>query len=419
MSLRFAFLALLLCAPAVAADNWPQYRGPNGDGLSNAKAPPTKWSETENIRWKTAIHDKGWSSPVVWKDQVWVTTAHEDGEKFYAVCLDRKTGRVIHDLHLFDEAPAPKPNIKQYNSYASPTPVIEEGRLYAHFGSHGTVCLDTATGQKVWERRDLKCNHFRGPASSPVVYKDRLILLFDGFDVQYVVCLDKHTGKPIWQKDRVLPYTNTGRAEADNDLKKAYATASVFEFDGKAQVVAPAAMGTIAYDLETGNEVWRLVTGGMNESCRPILAHGLIYLNTGHTGNLLAVKAGRTGDLTKDGIGWKVEKLSATRPSPIVVGDFLFLVSDTGIPYCFDAKTGKKHWQDRFDGKFAASPVAAAGHLYFPGEAGKTYVVAASKEYKLVEENKLESGCMASPAIAGNELYLRTKTHLYCIATKE
>ncbi len=418
MSLRLAALALLLCVPAATADNWPQFRGPNGDGLSDAKQLPTKWSESDNIRWKTAIHDKGWSSPVVWKDQVWVTTAHEDGEKFYAVCLDRKSGKVVHDLHLFTESPPPKPNIKQYNSYASPTPAIEEGRIYAHFGTHGTACLDTATGKVIWERRDLKCDHFRGPASSPVIHKDNLILLFDGFDVQYVVCLNKRNGETVWRKDRTLPYSDTGRPMIDGDFKKAFATASVFVVNGKAQVVAPAAMGTIAYDLETGDEVWRVITGGMNESCRPILSNGLIYLNTGHTGNLLAVKAGHTGDLTKDGIAWRVDKLSATRPSPIVVGDLLFLVSDTGIPYCFDARTGRKHWQERFDGKFSASPVAAGETVYFPGENGKTYVVAASKEYKLVEVNVLESGCMASPAVAGNELFLRTKTHLYCIAKK-
>src|SRR5262245_61305639 len=207
--MRFTPLFVLaLLTPLRAADNWAEFRGPNGTGLSDSRNLPVTWSEKENIRWKTAIHDKGWSSPVVWGNQVWVTTAAEDGKRYYAICFDRQTGKVVHDLHLFDE-PNP-PDIRQYNSYASPTPAIEEGRIYVHFGSHGTVCLDTATGKVIWQRRDLPCDHFRGPGSSVCLYRDRLFFLFDGFDRQYVACLDKATGRTLWLKDRDLPYQNTG-----------------------------------------------------------------------------------------------------------------------------------------------------------------------------------------------------------------
>jgi outer membrane protein assembly factor BamB len=407
-------LLLGLLSTLSAGDNWPQYRGPNGDGHSDAKRLPTTWSETENIRWKVAVHDKGWSSPVVWGQQVWVTTAKEDGKEFYAVCLDRKTGRSIHDIHLFSE-PNPDPKIPQYNSFASPTPCLEEGRIYAHFGTHGTACLDTASGKVLWQRRDLPCNHFRGPASSPVVYQDWLYLLFDGFDRQYVACLDKRTGKTVWQKDRDLPYKNTGRAETDGDLKKAFATPSVFEINGRLQLVAPAAMGTIAYDPATGAEIWRVIHGGMNESCRPILAHGLIYLTAGSSSTLLAVKAGGTGDLTRSGVIWKVEKVGPGKPSPIVVGDLVYFVNDTGIAFCLDARTGARVWDERLQGKFSASPVSADGLIYFPGENGTTFVVSTGREFNLVAANKLDAGCMASPAVAGSDLFLRTRTHLYCI----
>jgi outer membrane protein assembly factor BamB len=414
MPFRLGFAPLLLASAALAADNWPQFRGPNGDGISDSKGVPTKWSETENVRWKTPIHDKGWSSPVVWKDQVWVTTAHEKGKEYYAVCLDRKTGKVVHDLHLFSE---PNPtDISQYNSYASPTPYVEEGRVYAHFGSHGTACLDTATGKVLWERRDLPCDHFRGPASSPVVYKERLFLLFDGFDLQYVVCLDKQTGKTLWKRDRDLPYKNTGKPMVDNDYKKAYATPSVFEVNGRPQLIAPAAMGTIAYDVEDGREVWRVIHDGMNEACRPILANGLIYLTAGSKSALWAVKAGLTGDLTRSGVAWRMDRAAPTKPSPVVVGDLLFMVNDTGIAYCLDARTGRQLWKsESLGGKFSASPVYADGHVYFAGEDGKTTVVAADREFNPVEVNKLDAGCMASPAVAGRDLFLRTKTHLYCI----
>src|SRR5581483_4755561 len=183
---RLSLAALVAATAAVAAsDNWPQFRGPNGDGVSNSKGVPTKWSETENIRWKTAIHDKGWSSPVVWGNQVWMTTAKEDGNEFFAVCVDRESGKIVHDIKVLE---VEKP---QYchptNSYASPTPVVEEGRIYLHFGVHGTLALDTATGKTLWKRTDFPCNHHRGPGSSPIAFENLLIVPFDGFDVQYIV----------------------------------------------------------------------------------------------------------------------------------------------------------------------------------------------------------------------------------------
>ena len=409
-----AFLSLCALLVAVtsliAADNWPQFRGPNGDGLAISKTAPTKWSETEGVRWKTAIHDKGWSSPVVWGDQVWVTTAKENGTELFAVCLDRKSGSVVHDLKLF--SPAKPPDIKQFNSHATPTPVLEEGRVYAHFGSYGTACLDSATGKVLWQRTDFECDHYRGPASSPVVYKQWLFVQFDGFDKQFVACLDKDTGATVWQKPRDLPYPNNG------DLKKGFATPAILHVNGKPQLVSSAAIGTIAYDPATGDELWRIITGGMNEACRPILAHGLIYLTTGHTQNILAVKAGGTGDITKDGVAWKFSKEAPTKPSPIVVDDLLFFINDKGVAGCLDAKTGKLHWQERLNETCAASPVFAGGNIYFTGDKGKVFVVAADKTFKLVETNTLDSGCMASPAIVGGELFLRTKTHLYCIGAK-
>jgi outer membrane protein assembly factor BamB len=412
------FLSLTLFS--LAADDWNQFRGPTGDGVAPAGSnPPIKWSEKENVRWKTAIHDKGWSSPVVWGDKVWVTTADEMGKSFYVLGLDVTTGKVLHDLHLFDLAAddmnEPK-DIRQYNSYASPTPFVEEGRLYAHFGSHGTVCLDTKTGEKIWERRNILVNHFRGPASSAVVYKDWLFLTFDGFDQQFVMCLNKKTGDTIWRKDRALPYQNTGNPMRDNDYKKGFATPAVFEIDGKPQLVSSAAMGTIAYDPATGEELWRVITDGMNQACRPILAHGLIYLTAGSKSSLFAVKAGLAGDLTKTGVAWKFDRSAPTKSSPVVVGDLVYFVNDGGVPHCLDAKTGRVVWKEgSFGGKFAASPIYAGGHIYFCGENGKTYVIEPGKEFKQVAANPLDSGCLASPAVVGNALILRTHTHLYRI----
>ena len=422
--------AALVLSTALPAHNWPAFRGPTGDGVSVATDLPTRWSETENIRWKTAIHGKGWSSPVVWGDQIWLTTADEvrgsrsvpvpkkGGAKgpvervtFFAIGVDRKTGKITHDILLgVEDNPA---FCHDFNSYASPTPVIEQGRVYAHFGSHGTWCIDTASGKVLWERKDLKCDHFRGPGSSPILHNNLLILIFDGFDIQYVAALDKATGKTVWKKDRNIRYSSD-----NGDIKKAYATGRVMEIGGKSQLICPSAECTIAYDPATGDELWRFAHGGMNGSARPVGGHGLLFLTSGHTRQLLAVKEMVSGAVPKDAVVWRVDKIVPTRPSLILDGDMLYMVSDDGIASGLDAKTGKVYWSERQNGEFTASPVLAGGHLYLSNQTGKTIVLKASREYEPVATNTLDAGCMASPAVAGDALILRTKTHLYSIGKK-
>lgn len=420
-------LVLLTLSSAAANDNWPAFRGPNGDGTSDSAGVPIKWSETENVRWKTPIHGKGWSSPVVWGDQVWVTTANEEGldpkaqvprkdgsvgaverVTMFAVCVDRKSGKVLHDLKLGVQE---KPQYcHPFNSYASPTPALEAGRAYVHFGSLGTWSIDTASGKPLWERRDLKCIHFRGPGSSPIIYKNLIILIFDGYDVQYVAALNKDTGETVWKTDRNIKYKVD-----DGDIKKAYATARVLEIDGKPQLVCPSAECTIAYDPVTGKELWRLTHGGMNGALRPINGHGLMFLTSGHTKQLIAMKEGVKGEVPKDAIAWTLAKGVPSRPSLLLHGDLLFMTSDEGIASAVEAKTGKVLFSERLDGEFSASPVLVGGHLYACNQSGKTFVLAADRTFNVVAENRLADGFMASPAIAGNSLFLRTKSHLYCI----
>jgi len=411
-----ALLALLFTTvAAVAGDDWPQFRGPAGDGHSAAKNPATTWTDTENVLWKTKIHDKGWSSPVIVGDQVWVTTATEEGHDLFAVCVDRKTGAVVHDLKLFSVKNPP--NTKSFNSFASPTPAAEPGRVYVHFGSFGTACLDAKTGKAVWRREqgELPCDHFRNPASSPVLWKNLLILTFDGFDKQYVAALDKDTGKVVWKEDRNIKY----KEQKNGDIKKAYSTPSVLEIDGKPQLVSPSAEQTVAYDPATGKELWRVSHGGMNQACKPVLTNGLIVLSSGHTSGLLAVKVGGTGELKKeDAVAWQIGK-GPSRPSVLAVKDHLYYVNDGGVAFCVDAKSGKQKWEKRLDGAFSASPVLADGRIYFCGENGKTFVVTANPaEYDEVAVNKLSDGCRASPAILDDGVYIRTLTHLYKIGKK-
>jgi outer membrane protein assembly factor BamB len=406
------FATLALAGAATAGDNWPQFRGPNGEGKSDAKGLPLTWGEKENVVWKTPIHDKGWASPVVWGDQVWLTTAKADGTELFAVCVDRATGKVVHDLKVFT---VEKPEFCiDFNSYASPTPAVEEGRVYVHFGTYGTACLDTKTGKKLWERRDLKCNHFRGPGSSPILYRDLLIVHFDGFDVQYVVALNKKTGETVWKKDRAFDYTGV-----DGDHKKAYATPVVITVDGKAQLISPAAVGTTAYDPLTGAELWKVTHGGMNAAIPPLYGHGKVILFPADGGlKMLAVRPGGKGDVTKTHIDWTYGKEVPSRAGPVLVDDLLFLVSERGIVSCVEAKTGKQVWQERLGGSYSASALAADGRVYFFSQDGVTNVIEAGRSWKKLAANKLDDGCMASPAVAGKALFVRTKTHLYRIEEK-
>lgn len=410
---RLACLLLLAAlGHATAADRWPEFRGPNGTGLSDATGLPLYWTEQANVRWKTPIHGKGWSSPVVWDNQAWLTTATEDGKQRFALCVDTATGKVAHEVKVFDVGqPQPMGDAQQYNSYASPTPVIEAGLVYVHFGNAGTACLDTATGNVRWTRRDLPCNHHRGAASSPVLFRDLLILTFDGFDQQYLIALDTATGKTRWKQPRVIDYgTDNG------DKKKAFSTPAIFTVGGQAQLVSPSAAATVAYDPATGQELWKVYHGGMNAAARPLFGQDQFYLCTGDgPTQLLAVRAGGSGDVTRSHVAWKAVRGVPNRSTPLLLNDLLYLADKNGVATCLDAKAGTMVWQQRLAGDFIASPVAAEGHIYFFNRDGAAFVLAAGRQAKVLGRNHLEDGCMATPAIAGKALYVRTITHLYRI----
>ena len=295
-------------------DNWNQFRGPNGNGKSLRTNLPLEFNETNNIRWKTPIHDRGWSSPVVWGKQIWMTTGREDGTQLFAICVDLESGEIIHDIKVFDVAD-PQLELPDMNSHATPTPIIEEGRVYVHFGTYGTACLDTKSGKKLWERRDLNCDHRVRAGSSPIIDGDSLFLAFDGVDVQFIVALDKKTGSTLWKRDRgdAAMLRPEGIADAEeaaidgkNDNKKAFATPTIIEYEGKQQLISPAAGVTYSYDPKSGEELWRVhhPRRGWDSSCRPIFEHGLVYLTTGIARHLLAVKPSGSGDVTETHVAW-------------------------------------------------------------------------------------------------------------------
>ncbi len=419
-------LALLsLAATALSADDWPQFRGPAGDGHADAAGLPVAFSETEGVKWKTPIHGKAWSSPVIRGSQIWLTTATEDGTELSAVCVDKESGKIVRDSVLFRVA---NPQFcHKFNSYASPTPVLEEGRVYMTFGSPGTACLDTQTGAVLWLRTDFVCNHYRGAGSSPIVWEDLLIMNFDGSDFQYVVALDKRTGKTVWKTDRSVDFQDldkSGQPTAEGDLRKAFSTPHVATIGGRPVLLSSGAKAHYAYDPRTGRELWRVEERAQHSaSTRPVVGGGMMFVPTGFSkGQILAVKlptAAAPGDkplvLDESAIAWRLKRSVPNKPSLLLDGDLLFMIDDGGIASCVEAKTGADIWRERVSGNYSGSPLLAGGRLYVCNEEGKVAVLAAGREFKLLAENKLADGFMASPAVSGKALFLRTKTALYRI----
>jgi outer membrane protein assembly factor BamB len=385
---------------------WTSFRGPDGTGVLSSARIPTELGEDRGVKWKTPIPGRGWASPVVLEGEVWLATATEDGTRMSAVCVDAESGEILHEILVFENE---NPRFcHPTNSYASCTPAIEPGRLYLHFGRYGTACLDTKTGEKLWERRDLLYDDFRGPASSPILHDDLLLFSCDGIDVQYVVALDKQTGETVWKVDREIDYGS------DNpDRYKAYSTPSVVEIEGVPQLVSPSAMETIAYAPRTGEVLWRVRHGGMNAALRPQLHDGLIHLTAGDGATALVAVDPAPRDAE---IVWSGRKGVPKRSSPLFVKDRLFLVSDDGIVSCRDPRTGEVDWIDRLRDEFWASPVSDGERILACGKEGHVYIFAAeADEFRLLGEGRFESGFNATPALTPAAIYLRSVEALYRI----
>lgn len=393
-------LLCLLAAVGVYAADWPEFRGPTQQGLSSATGLPVTWSETELIAWKTDIAGLGWSSPAIVGEQIWLTTAIDDGHSLRALRLNRTTGVIEKDVEVFAiEEPG---KVHGKNSHASPTPVIADGRVYVHYGKHGTACL-TTEGDIVW-RTQLEYNHQHGPGGSPILVDDVLIVNCDGTDVQYVVGLDKATGKEVWRQPR-------------GTASMAYSTPTLVEVDGQRQVISSGGEWTIAYEPKNGKELWRFrYPKGYSNVPRPVVAFGLTFVSSGYnTATLYALRLGGEGDITDSHVAWQVTKGAPRNSSPLIVGDELYMVSDNGIITCLAAKTGEVHWEKRLGGNCSASPLFADGRIYITNETGMTKVIAPGTEYVELAENELPGRTLASIAVADGALFLRTDTALYRI----
>jgi outer membrane protein assembly factor BamB len=406
MTRRFAALTLVLALTPTAVADWPQFRGPTGQGLSDAKAPPTEWGPAKNVVWKVEVPGKGWSSPVVAGGRVYLTTAVPQGEEkaadqsLRALCLDAKTGKTLWNKEVFQQDGRSAPAIHSKNSHASPTPAVEGDRLFVHFGHQGTACLSAKDGSVVWANRELSYQPVHGNGGSPVVDGDRVFVCIDGTDRRSVVALDKGTGKVAWEFQRPQP----------SSQPFSFSTPLVVEQHGRRVVVAPGSGVVNGVDAETGKELWSVKYDGYSVVPRPVAGHGLVYLSTGYDRpSLLAIQV-EPG--FRASVAWKASDAPAN-PSPLLIGGELYMVSDNGIATCLDAKTGKAHWRERVPGQYSASPVAAGGYVYLQNEVGVGTVLKAGTAFEVVATNKLGERTQSSYAVDGDALLIRTEKHLY------
>jgi outer membrane protein assembly factor BamB len=432
LSLGLAVVALSVLSSKLEAGDWTQWGGSRADGHADPMRVPLRLGESNNVTWKTTIPGRGWSSPVIFGDQIWMTSAFEtpvkpeDRERrlkastadqpltlvqrldLHAIAVDRQTGKVLHQVPLItQEEPQ---GVHQLNSYASPTPVIERDRLYCHFGAFGTACVDTKKGRVLWTNTTLRIQHENGPGSSPVVWKNLVMFHMDGSDQQYIVALDKHTGKVAWKTDR------SGKMPDHPQLKKAYGTPLVMQIGGREQLISEASDWVYSYDPATGKELWKLSLGvsGFSQSARMVAGHNRIFMSTGFMRpEMIAVDYARSANPE---IAWRYSKGAPTMVSPILVEDELYFLSDSGgMLTCVDAHSGKEHYRERLGGNHSASPIFADGRLYIPNREGITTVVKPGRTYEALATNSLPGKIMATPAMVDGAIFIRTDTALYRI----
>ena len=403
---KTTLILFFLATLALRGEDWPQFRGPGGEGHSTERGLPTQWSESQNIVWKTPVAGRGWSSPAIAGGRVWLTTStdRQGDASLRVLAFDIATGRQILNVEAFSIKDAYLKNAK--NSHASPTPIVEGDRVYVHFGTEGTAAL-TTDGKIVW-KTVLPYESQHGNGGSPALYRDLLILNCDGADDAYVVALDKATGKTRWKTQRRLPYDQS------------YTTPLVIQVAGRDQLISVGAHRTMAYDPLTGKEIWRVGYGdGFSNVPRPVYSHGLVFIGTGfQEASMMAVRPTGAGDVTNTHVAYTIERGAPFTPSPLVVGDEFYMVSDIGVASCLDVATGKTIWQQRMPGNYSASPVFADGKIYFLSEEGVATVIAPGREFRKLAANTLDGTTFASIAVSQGSLFIRSDSHLYRIGTK-
>jgi outer membrane protein assembly factor BamB len=411
--LIYCLFCFVPTSTAVMLSDWPEFRGPMGNGISDNSKPPVEWGPIKNVVWKRSIPGSGWSSPVVYDGLVFLTTAITDTNNMLkslrVFCINADTGDVVWNKEAFPWSGKPKKHTK--NSYASPTPIVANERIYAHFGPMGTVCF-SMSGELIWKQEKLAYSTPHGNGGSPVLYQNKLIFSNDDSNFPYIVALDAQSGDVIWRTDRATEAAN----------KFSFSTPIIIEENGQKVVISVGSGMVGAYDINNGKEIWHVRYGnGFSVVPRPIFAHGLIFVTTGFSkpGCVLAIKTGGIGDVTDTHIVWNTEENTTPHtPSMLVVGEDLYFITDSGLFSCVNVHTGQLNWEEKIRGKFSASLTYADGRIYAISEAGTTVVVQASKKFKILAENALKESTFASPAICDSALFMRTDVALYRIEAR-
>jgi outer membrane protein assembly factor BamB len=400
--------------------NWTHFRGTNLNGISEDQNVPITWNDSTNVIWKTNIPGNGWSSPVVFGNQVWVTSASEDGKQMSGICLDYISGETIYNITLFQPDSAyPKHSI---NTYATPTPCIENGYVYLHFGTYGTSCLDTNTGNVIWKRTDLNCDHVQGPGSSPILYKNLIILHIEGIDVQYLVALNKETGETVWKTNRPTKVYETIAPIG----KKAYITPIVMNVNGRDLLISNGSGVCIAYNPENGEEVWRIVEGEDSTIAMPVAENGVVYFYPGFVSlpdgekyaELLAVNPDGKGDISKTNVLWRFKSPILQLLTPLIKDGLIYTIDTRNVLFCLDAKTGQAFYSKKLKQKYNSSPIYSGEKIYFTSVKGETLVLKAGNKLQILAENDLPGEVYATLAIVRNSILIRTDKKLYRIGMK-
>ena len=398
--------------PLIAGDSWRGFLGPKQNAVVwDAPRLPVSWEQSKSVRWRTEVPGEGWSSPLVADGQVWMTAATDEGLSLRAGCIDFETGRLLHNVEVFRLEAAPAKHRR--NSHASPTGVLSGGRFFVHFGTNGTAALDAKTGQVLWRQTSLKVDHQNGAGGSLTEFGDYLLIPCDGMDVQHEVALSKDTGRVVWDSSRSAKEFLDTLAP---DRRKAYGTSYILNRDGKVLSLTTAATRLYALDPATGREEWYLNYGlGFSNVPVPATDGKTLVISTGFMKpEVWAIKLdGAKGDISESHVLWKQKTAAPDQATPVISGEFVFTISSGGIASCLDLATGEVVWRERIGSDFAATPLIANGLVYFFDCNGTTTVVKAAKTFEVVAKNTLPEGFMASPAVVGNTLVLRTKAALY------
>ena len=409
------FFLLFLFSCQSENDNWTHFRGSNMDGHAAVEKAPLNWSESENIVWKVPLKGLGWSSPVVYDRQIWLTSAEEDGTKFYVFCFDLDSGELLFEETLFSSDEPQR--IHPTNSYATPTPCIEKGRVYLHYGTFGTACIDTKSFNDIWKREDLKCDHMQGPASSPIIYKDKLIVHLEGTEDPYVVALDKNTGETIWKSVRPKEIYDPLQPV----FRKSFQTPIVISANDKELLISNGSYMCFAHDVNTGEVIWTVTYGDDSTVSQPLFWNGIVFVNSGWIfeknkpsfTRQFAIDPNGTGDVTQTHVKWMYEEDVPQIPTPIIVDGLMYMVHDRGMLTCLDAMTGEPVWEEKLAGNYNSSPVYAAGNIYFFNVKGECTIIKPGDTFQKVTENDLDGTIKAVPVFVDDKMIVRSDKFLY------